>query len=105
MALSKITRSPIAVEDMLDIAQYFGEQNTVQTGERFLDAVEITEKKLLDMPKMGVQRDYDSMRLKDMRMIPINDFKNYLLFYIPTSAEIYTVRVLHSARDMQELFG
>jgi len=101
----RITRSPIAVSDMLDIAEYFAEQNTPQTGERFLDAVTATEKVLLDMPKMGVPRDYNSIRLKNMRMIPIHDFKNYLLFYIPSGTGIYTVRVLHGARDMKKLFG
>jgi len=103
--MHRITRSPIAVSDMLDIAEYFAEQNTAQTGERFLDAVTATERALLDMPKMGVLRSYKSTRLKDMRMIPVNDFKNYLLFYIPSVKEIYTVRVLHGARDMQTLFG
>lgn len=103
--IQRITRSPIAVSDMLDIAEYFAEHNTPQTGERFLDAITATEKTLLDMPKMGVLRNYKSTRLKDMRMIPVNDFKNYLLFYIPSVKEIYTVRVLHGARDMQTLFG
>ncbi|MBL4869770.1 MAG: type II toxin-antitoxin system RelE/ParE family toxin [Robiginitomaculum sp.] len=79
--IQRITRSPIAVSDMLDIAEYFAEHNTPQAGERFLDTITATEKALLDMPKMGVLRSYKSTRLKDMRMIPVNDFKNYLLFY------------------------
>lgn len=101
----KITRSPLAIEDMLDIAQYYGEQNSPQTGEMFLDAVAKTERALLKMPKMGVRREYEVASLKAMRMMRVDDFKNYLVFYIPSATGIYTVRVLHGARDMQALFG
>jgi ParE toxin of type II toxin-antitoxin system, parDE len=32
-------------------------------------------------------------------------FKNYLIFYQPTSEKLEIVRVLHSARDIPSLFG
>ncbi|TRZ67284.1 MAG: type II toxin-antitoxin system RelE/ParE family toxin [Rhodocyclaceae bacterium] len=43
--------------------------------------------------------------LAGMRKWRINDFDNYLIFYLPRSDSVSIVRVLHAARDWWHLLG
>jgi toxin ParE1/3/4 len=53
---------------------------------------------------MGSIRDFRNPEMKGLRMLPLPKFKNYLLFYRPTSERLEIVRVLHGARDVRTLF-
>ncbi|HEY6393362.1 MAG TPA: hypothetical protein VIX89_18915 [Bryobacteraceae bacterium] len=44
-------------------------------------------------------------KLAGLRRVPVKGFEKYLLFYIPRIGGIDIVRVLHSARDIQGIFG
>jgi toxin ParE1/3/4 len=59
--------------------------------------------RLLEMPELGVARQLGSKRLEGLRMWPIPDFPNHLIFYLPTDTGIEIVRVLHGARDIPEI--
>ena len=63
--------------------------------------VEATIKQLVEQPYLGSPRDYDDPRLHNLRQWPVQDFKNYLIFYRPfaSSNSIEVLRVLHSSRD------
>ncbi|PHS35008.1 MAG: plasmid stabilization system protein [Robiginitomaculum sp.] len=101
--IPRITHSPLAETDLDEISDYFAGES-FEVAIRFSDAVKSTEKTLLDMPKMGVPRKYRAPELKGLRMLLVNDFKSYLIFYKPTDYGIHIVRVLHGARDLKALF-
>lgn len=99
-----ITHSPKTDKDLDAFADFLAEES-LDLSIRFLDAVDQTEQRLLDMPLSGVLREYNNPRLKGMRMVPTNDFPNHLIFYRPNDTGIYTVRILHGARDIAALFS
>jgi plasmid stabilization system protein ParE len=39
-----------------------------------------------------------------LRYWPVPGFERYLVFYVPTSARIDVVRVMHGARDLDLVF-
>jgi plasmid stabilization system protein ParE len=42
--------------------------------------------------------------LGTVRFLPISEFRNWLIFYMESEAEILILRVLHGARDIPALF-
>jgi len=39
-----------------------------------------------------------------MRIVPVTEFANYLIFYAPAQKSIKVIRVLHAARDFPTIF-
>ncbi len=100
---SRITHSPLVESDLDQISDYFANEG-LDLAIRFSDAVADTEQALLKMPEMGVLRQYNAPELSGVRMILVNGFRNYMIFYLPTDYGIHVVRVLHGARDLEALF-
>lgn len=69
---------------------------------RFLDAVELTCRDVSRMPSIGSRRYAEISLMRDIRMIAVTGFKNYLLFYLELETSIDIIRVLHGARDIPE---
>jgi len=68
---------------------------------RFIDAVERAFERLADMPEIGPLRQFHNPRLHGIRMWPMPDFRNYLIFYRIAADEIQILRVLHAALDLE----
>ncbi|PCI43410.1 MAG: plasmid stabilization system [Alphaproteobacteria bacterium] len=100
---SRITHSPSVEIDLDRLSDYFAVKD-IDLAIRFSDAVADTEQALLKMPEMGALREYKALGLTGMRMILVNGFRNYMIFYMPTDYGIHVVRVLHGARDLEALF-
>jgi toxin ParE1/3/4 len=98
----KIVRQPRARRDIVACALYIEEQNP-RAARRFLAAVERTINGLAASPWIGPRRDYDNPRLVGLRMFPVRGFEKHLIFYRPTENGIEIVRVLHAARDLDEI--
>ncbi len=60
-------------------------------------------RKLAEMPEMGRERDFRNPELQGQRYPTIPEFPNYLIFYFPTGSGIEISRVLHGARDLEDL--
>lgn len=86
-----------ALNDLEEIWFYFSERSE-QTADKVLK--QITEKfpKLLNFLEMGKARND---LLIGLRVFPIN---KYLIFYQSTDFGIEVVRVIHSSRDIQQVF-
>jgi toxin ParE1/3/4 len=69
---------------------------------RFIDAVEFTCNTLSQMPSIGSRRYAEITLVRGVRMVGVEGFKNYLLFYLEHDASIDVIRVLHGARDIPE---
>jgi toxin ParE1/3/4 len=92
-----------AQEDIDDITYYIAEDN-LEAAVAFFEAVERTCDLLSTMPGIGSARDYRNPRFAGLRMFPVKNFQNYLIFYQSTEEELIVVRVLHGARDIAALF-
>jgi toxin ParE1/3/4 len=100
-----VTQRPRARLDLLEQFVYFGERSGVELAELYFAAVDATCLRLVDHPKSGVLYDSGITRLKGLRRFPVEGFENYLVFYLPRQGGIDVVRVLHGARDIDNVFA
>lgn len=87
-----IKRSPQARADVIDRAYYIAGSSSFNASDKFLTAVEAAYKQLSGMPGLGSPRDYGPK------------FPKYLIFYRATETELTTLRVLHGAQNIQQIF-
>lgn len=98
----KAFKSRLAKRDLVECATYIGSGSPI-SAERFLEAAEAAFESLAAMPGMGALREVMNPRLAGLRSWPITGFRNYLIFYRPTRRGIRILRVLHGARDIENL--
>jgi toxin ParE1/3/4 len=103
--ISPVTQRPRARLDLLEQFVYFGEQADAELAERYFAAVDATCLQLAGHPQSGVLYDSGIARLDGLRRVPVKGFENYLLFYLPHENGIDVIRVLHAARDIDNLFA
>ena len=95
-----------AKEDTNDIWRYIAHDNP-KAADAFLDAIEEASKLLSAIPAIGGLRYFYHPELRGLRILPLQKFEKYLLFYRLREEEnvIEIVRIIHGARDIPSLFG
>lgn len=91
--------APEAEQDLVDIWQFIAEDSPANA-DSFIDRIYAQARQLADFPLLGKSR----VDLGDR--IYLFPMERYLLFYQPLTGQdvgIVLVRVLHSARDIQQL--
>ena len=88
---------PAAEADLTAIALHIAEDNP-RAAQRWLESIEERCVRLGEMPGMGVARP--DIRA-DLRLMPVG---NYLILYRQVDDNVEIVRVLHGARQWQDLF-
>lgn len=99
---NKLIIRPQAVYDLEDQALYLA-ADSIEAGLRLYAAAQAAYARLLSLPELGAPREFGLEQLAGLRMWPIPDFPNHLVFYRPIDAGVEIVRVLHSARDIPEI--
>ncbi len=89
--------SPLAKKDLEDIIVYVAERN-VPSAQKIVKDLMKKFKLLAENPKIGMAKDNFTLNL---RAFP---YKNYVIFYFPIENGVEIYRVLHGARDIDELF-
>jgi toxin ParE1/3/4 len=59
---------------------------------------------LVKQPRIGGPYDYGLPELAGLRRLPVKGFNDYLVFHLPHSGGIDVIRVIHGARDIDNLF-
>ena len=95
---------PRADQDVDEAADYYAEEGGLDLGLRFLQAVEETFNFLRDNPHVATATDFGNPRLKGMRRWRVTDFESYLVFHRLDDGALEIIRVLHGARDLDEIF-
>ena len=95
---------PRARLDLLEEFIYLADQATVEVAERYFTAVNRTCARMAKQPLSGTPHDSGIARLAGMRRVPVSGFTTYLPFYVPRGGGIEVVRILHGARDIEDLF-
>lgn len=98
-----VTKRPQSERDIEECFVYIGEEN-LDAGVHFLVAVEESLEFVAKMPLIGSPREFRSTRLRNMRVWPVKEFEDYLIFYRPTDDGIEVLRVLHGKRDIEDIF-
>lgn len=96
----RIVRRSQARRDIVASALHIAGESP-DAARRFLTAVESTLASVAAMPGIGALRRYGHPRLEGLRMITVQGFERYLIFYRMTEGGLEVVRVLHSARDVE----
>lgn len=96
--MARVTRRPLAAADILDIWDYIAE-DSIEQADRWVDRLDEKLGLLATQPLMGRAR---GELAADVRSFP---FGRYVIFYEPIPGGIDVVRVLHSARDVDAVFG
>jgi toxin ParE1/3/4 len=91
-----------ALIDLDEIAETI-RKDRPRSAVRFLNAVERTMQRLLDQPESASLFESDNPELEGLRVCLIRGFKKYLLFFRIHENSIYVERVLHGARNIEEL--
>ncbi len=99
-----VTQRPRARVDLLEQFVFFGEEKSVAMAERYFAAVDETCLLLVRQPRMGARHESSVSDLREMRRVPVKGFDNYIIFYLPLESGIDVIRVVHGARDLQNLF-
>jgi len=105
VAAGKLLRRPRAVLDLEDHSDFLYEEAGFEVGMRFLESADQAFDRLLGMPHVGAPRAWLNPRLPALRMWPIPDFPNHLIWYQPTAEGIEVVRVLNAARDIERVIS
>jgi toxin ParE1/3/4 len=98
-----IDKRPIAKIDIVENAVYLAEKNP-DAADRFLTALEETLELIATNPRMGSKRLEHLDKTVKLRVFPVNDFKNYLIFYTPIKNGLEMIRLLHASMDSEARF-
>ena len=98
-----IKKRPIAKIDIVENAVYLADRNPV-VGDRFLTAVEETLSLIATNPYMGSKRLDHLEKTLELRVFPVNGFRNYDIYYTPLKNGLEMLRLLHSKMDSEAQF-
>jgi len=100
----EIFKRPQAERDIEECFVFIAEDN-LDTGVYFLAAVEDSLEQIAKYPLIGKQRNFADKQFQNVRMWRVKGFESYLIFYAVTENQIEMIRVLHSSRDIEDLFS
>lgn len=100
----RVHRTAAAVNDVNDIVDFLAAEN-LDLAIRFVDSLEATFGQLVQSPELGAVHAFSDPQLANIRIWSPSRFRNYLIFYRPIQHEILVIRVIHAARDWEELIG
>lgn len=96
--MANVSRRPLAAADILDIWDYIAD-DSIEQADRWVDRLDEQLGLIATQPLMGRAR---AELAQGLRCFP---FGRYVIFHAPTADGIDVVRVLHSARDIDEVLG
>ncbi len=94
----------VVADDLPGIYAYIARDNPA-AAERVLDAVAETFAQIAKLPESGIVYPSRNPRMKGVRMLPVNGFNKYLVFYRTEADVIRILYVVHGARHLPRLFG
>lgn len=98
-----VSKTPLALTDLRDIAEYLQKMQDERLALRFLEAAEKTFTKLTQMPAIGSM--FQSERLAmEVRTRLVKGFEKYVIIYRQIPDGIEVIRVLHTSRQWKKLF-
>ncbi|MEK7794776.1 MAG: type II toxin-antitoxin system RelE/ParE family toxin [Candidatus Hydrogenedentota bacterium] len=100
----RIRITPAALDEIDGITRYIGSLNA-EAASRFYDAIDSALQTLADAPRIGSVRRFRNRRIGELRMWPIQEFPDRLIFYRVSEDVLEIVHVLHSAQDYRRQLG
>jgi toxin ParE1/3/4 len=95
---------PLAKSDLDEQSLHIA-KDSVNAALRFLDAADSAFDRLRSFPGVGTRRQFLHSDLKDVRSWPIPEFEKHVIFYRVSPGLVDILRVVHTARDLDRIFG
>lgn len=95
--MAHVTRRPQAEADILEIWEYIAEDSVIEA-DRWIDRLDEKLALWATQPKLGRVRDELAGGLRSL------PFGRYVVFYEVLPDGVDVVRVLHGARDIDQMF-
>jgi len=99
----RIVFTSLAWADIVDTTCYLAERSA-DAAAKFFDCVRHSANRLSDMPELGTVTQLEDRRTKNIRIWPVKDYPNHLIFYQIETDELVVLRVLHGSTNYEELF-
>ena len=96
--MSQILFTPLATEDLQQIWGFPAEKAGSETANKFLVAIRQKCLMLAEFPDSGRTRHEFIVNLRSF------PFKNYIIFYPTLEKGIEVLRIIHSSRDISQIF-
>jgi toxin ParE1/3/4 len=96
---ARVQKSSSARRDLLDHFTFIGQTNPA-AAKRFLRAVGKAMTMLANTPEIAGFWESENPRHADVRVWPIRQFENFLIFYRVRSDGLRILRILHAAQDI-----
>ena len=100
----RVVVRPLAESDLDEQALYIA-QDSVNAALRFLDAAQSAFERLRSFPEIGRSREFLHPDLRGVRSGPIPKVEKHVIFYKVSGDLVDVLRVVHSARDLDSIFG
>lgn len=103
MKKTRLVLSDVAVADILTQAEWYAAQSGDALAKRWEKAVTTAILRAVSSPAAGTRCNFRPVELSGVRRITIKGFPKHLLFYKIDGEEIFVLRVVHGARDLERL--
>jgi toxin ParE1/3/4 len=100
---NRLVLSDAAIADIIEQAEWYSTQSGNDLAGRWERAVTSAIMRVVDRPTTGPLCTFQSQELRNVRRTPIPGFPKHLLFYRFDPGEVFVLRVVHGARDLERL--
>ena len=100
----RLALRPQADRDINNQFEYIAKDN-LEAAIRFYEAAFSAFDVLLRNPHIGPAREFENPQLSDVRIWLVKGFDKYLIFYRTTDERVEILRVLHAARDIDNILS
>ncbi len=104
MKKTRLVFSDAAIADVVEQADWYITQSGTALAKRWEKAVTSAVLRILKNPAGGTRCTFRPTGLRDVRRATIGGFPKHLLFYRFQGTEVFILRVVHGARDLENLF-
>lgn len=105
MKKSRLVFSDVAIADILEQADWYRVQSGPRLAEQWERVVTTTIRSIARRPSAGSLCAFRAPELMGLRRVGIPKFPKHLVFYRSQGEEIFILRVVHGARDLERLFS
>jgi len=101
----RLVLSDAAIADILEQSDWYVAQSGPPLAQRWEKAVTSAISLIVDHPAAGARCSFRALELHDVKRTTVRGFPRHLLFYRYDEEEIFILRVVHGARDLERLFS
>jgi toxin ParE1/3/4 len=105
MRKRRLVFSDAAIADILEQAEWYAAQSGRRLGRRWEKAVTSAVSSIARRPAVGALCTFRPPELRGVRRTMISEFPKHLVFYRFDDDEVFVLRVVHGARDLERLFS